>query len=127
MADSGEGTAGTTKVPEFKLPDEMQSLHNLRSLHKAMEDLTRLRHQQIQRGKAQKAANQQTLDALKEKNVILKKKINEQKVAQEKADNSSKGKRNIGKELGIKRRKLDEMKAKTALKKQQLSAAESRF
>ena len=49
--------------------------------------------------------------------MILKKKINEQKVAQEKADNSSKGKRNIGKELGIKRRKLDEMKAKTALKK----------
>ena len=45
MADSGEGTVGTTAIPEFKLPEEMQSLHNLRALNKAMKELTRLRYQ----------------------------------------------------------------------------------
>ena len=42
MVDTQEdATAGTTKLPEFKLPAEMSSLHDLRGLHKAMEEIIR--------------------------------------------------------------------------------------
>ena len=42
---------GTTPIPEFKLPLEMQSLHDLRALHKANEDIVRVRTQQVEKGK----------------------------------------------------------------------------
>lgn len=41
---SESGKAGTTALPEFKLPPEMGSLHDLRALHKANEELVRLRY-----------------------------------------------------------------------------------
>lgn len=71
------GAAGTTPIPECKLPAEMGSLHDLRALHKAMEEIVRQRTTQVERGKAQKSKNQETLDALKQKNEVLKSKINE--------------------------------------------------
>ena len=36
---------GTTPIPEFKLPAEISSLHDLRSLHKCTEEIIRLRSQ----------------------------------------------------------------------------------
>ena len=39
----------------------------------------------------------------------------------EKADKSTKGKRNIEKDLAVKRRKLDDLKSKTATKRQQFN------
>jgi len=34
---------GTTPIPEFKRPPEMQSLNDLRALHKCNEEIQRLR------------------------------------------------------------------------------------
>jgi len=48
---------------------------------------------------------------------VLKNKIKEQKLAAETAANQGRGKRNIEKDLANKRRKLDDMKAKTATKR----------
>ena len=36
-------SSGTTAIPEFKLPEEMTSLHDLRLLHKATEEIIRVR------------------------------------------------------------------------------------
>lgn len=52
-----DGTTGTTPLPEFKLPAEMNSLHDLRALHKAMEEIVRQRTAQVEKGKAFKAKN----------------------------------------------------------------------
>lgn len=96
----------------------MTSLHDLRALHKAMEEIVRQRTNQVEKGKAQKAKNQESLDVLKQKNDVLKAKIKEQALAAEKAEKNTKGKRNIEKDLTIKRRKLDDLKNKTATKRQ---------
>lgn len=124
---SDSGKAGTTALPEFKLPPEMSSLHDLRALHKANEELVRLRYQQVEKGKVQKAKNQETLDGLKQKNDVLKNKIKEQRLAAETAAaNQGRGKKNIDKDLANKRRKLDDMKAKTAAKRQQFNKLQER-
>ena len=44
-------SSGTTAIPEFRLPEEMNSLHDLRQLHKATEEIIRVRSQQVERGK----------------------------------------------------------------------------
>ena len=54
MADSGAmagAMSGTTPIPEFKLPAEMGSANDLRNLHKATEEIIRLRSHQIEKGK----------------------------------------------------------------------------
>lgn len=66
------------------------------------------------------------MDALKQKNEVLKAKINEQALAAEKADKNQKGKRNVEKDLAIKRRKLDDLKSKTATKRQQFNQLQQR-
>ena len=119
-------SSGTTAIPEFRLPEEMDSLHDLRQLHKATEEIIRVRSQQVERGKQQKAKNQETLDALKQKNEVLKSKIKEQALAADQAEKNNKGKRNAEKDLAIKRRKLDDLKSKTATKRQQFNSLQQR-
>ena len=41
MVETQDEGAGTTPIPECKLPAEMSSLHDLRALHKAMEEIVR--------------------------------------------------------------------------------------
>ena len=77
MVETQDECAGTPPTPECKLPAEMSSLHDLRALHKAMEEIVRQRTAQVEKGKAQKSKNQESLDALKQKNEVLKAKINE--------------------------------------------------
>ena len=72
------------------------------------------------------AKNQETLDALKQKNEVLKNKIKEQALAADQAEKNNKGKRNAEKDLAIKRRKLDDLKSKTATKRQQFNSLQQR-
>ena len=66
---------GTTVLPELNLPPQMNSLHDLRELHKKMEELSILRKEQIDKGMAKKAEGEQALNQLKDKNLLLKKKL----------------------------------------------------
>ena len=90
----------------------MNSLYDLRDLHKRMEELNILRKEQIDRGMQKKAENEQTLTQMKEKNVVLKKKIKARTDANEKAENT-KSQRNVEKDLLQWRKKCDELKART--------------
>ena len=66
----------------------MNSLYDLRELHKKMEEISILRKQQVELGMQKKAENEQTLAQMKEKNSVLKKKIKARNEASEKAENT---------------------------------------
>ena len=107
---------GTTALPELNLPAQMNSLHDLRELHKRMEELSILRKEQVDRGMAKKAEGEQALTQLKEKNIMLKKKLKVSVEANQKAENS-RSQRNVEKDLMQWRKKCDELKARTSSKR----------
>ena len=61
--------------------------------------------------------SEENLQALKEKNDVLKRKIREYHTQNLASDKPGGGKRNLEKDLAIKRRKLDDLKSKTATKR----------
>ena len=44
----------TTPIPEFNMPNKMGSLHDIRELNSKMEEIVRIRRQQVEKGKTQK-------------------------------------------------------------------------
>ena len=94
----------------------MNSLYDLRELHKKMEELNILRKQQIDRGMSKKTENEQAVVQLREKNEVLKKKIKTRTEANTKAENA-KSQRNVERDLLQWRKKCDELKARTGKKR----------
>ena len=102
------------------MPPKMQSLHDLRELNAKMDEIVRIRRQQVEKGKSQKNQNALALEKIKTKNDALVKKIKELNEVEAKLG-IQRSKKTTERKLQNLRRKLDDMKSKTQKRRQQMN------